>query len=193
MCVLFSSAIHLNGKTGRSGGTTYGTVLPTGNFSEKRNNLRRIPLFSFSPKWPGISLNHLTYHTYVPSSLVRYAVYLPKLLASRNICSIWFHNGTTGFFFPFKWKVLENCTVPCISWTILTGFSIKMESALGLWYLREKYIWNWQKEFAFVHVKWYVLWKSQNRVKVVGTFLFVVFNIHKIWTCTYFFFWLASL
>ena len=29
------SAFHLYGKTGRSGGTTNGTVLPTGNFSEK--------------------------------------------------------------------------------------------------------------------------------------------------------------
>ena len=49
-------AFHLFGKTGRSGGKSNGTGLSTGNFSEKRNTFRGIPLFPperpvFPNKW----------------------------------------------------------------------------------------------------------------------------------------------
>ena len=45
------SAFLLNEKTGRSGGTTNGTFLAPGIFSEKRNSFTRTLVFSFSPKW----------------------------------------------------------------------------------------------------------------------------------------------
>ena len=78
----------------------------------------------------GISLNHLPHHTYAPCSLMRYVVYFPKLpvekktfllISQRNKC-----------FFLYKWKALENFTVPFggkfspvfpYKWKALKGFS----------------------------------------------------------------------
>ena len=57
----------------------------------------------------GILLNHLPHHTYVPCSLVRYAVYFPKLPLKKTVP---FDSPTEQLFFPYKWRALENCTVP---------------------------------------------------------------------------------
>ena len=64
---------------GHSGGITNGTVLPTVNLSEKRNNFKRIPPFCFLPKWREydltIRLITLMYH----ATWWDYTVYFPKL------------------------------------------------------------------------------------------------------------------
>ena len=63
--------------------TANGTVVPTEIFSQKRNDFRRISLFSFFTKMTGISLNPicLMHH----NSLVRYAVYSPKLPVEKTV------------------------------------------------------------------------------------------------------------
>ena len=98
----------LNGKTGRSGGATNGTVLPTGHFSEKRHTFRGQYSSSLVfTKMTGISLN---YFLHVLCSLMRYAVYFPKLPVERTVP---FDSPTEQlFFFSYKWKALENCIVP---------------------------------------------------------------------------------
>ena len=53
-------------------------------FRKKRNNFRRIPLFVFT-EITRISLNYLLYHTHLSCSLVRNAVYFPKLLVERIV------------------------------------------------------------------------------------------------------------
>ena len=73
----------------------------------KKNNFRRIPLFSFLAKWPEyhwtICLITLTYHQ---CSLVRYAAYFPKLAVERTVP---FDSPTEqlfSFFFSYKSKTL---------------------------------------------------------------------------------------
>ena len=58
------SAFLMHGNAGRSDGTTNGTVLPTGNFSEKKKeSLQMYTSFLVFTEMTGISLNHLPHHT----------------------------------------------------------------------------------------------------------------------------------
>ena len=87
---MVKSAFLLNRKTGRSGGATNGTVLPTENVSEIK----------------GItSLNHLPHHTHVPCFISQncqwkepcHLIPQPNWERSRiPFCSIW-HKILTGF------------------------------------------------------------------------------------------------
>ena len=106
----FLSAFLFNGKTGRSGGTTNGTVHPTGNlFEKKRNNFRRIPLFCFETKIPGISLNHLPRSHSRNMLLVRYTVYFPfYLILQRNNCFFFYKNGKRSRIVLFHFVVFPN-------------------------------------------------------------------------------------
>ena len=78
---------------------------PLEMFRKKRNTFRRSPLFPFLPKrMTGISLNHLRDHTHGPCSLVRHAVYFPKLPVERTIP---FDSTTVQLFFSYVLFHLE--------------------------------------------------------------------------------------
>ena len=81
-------------KTSCSGEKSNGTVLSTGNFSEKKYS----PFFNFSE----LSEYHCTLcFIMLPCSLVKYVAYFPKSLPGSLKEQV---------FFPYKWK--GSCTVP---------------------------------------------------------------------------------
>ena len=111
------SAFHLYEKNGCSGGTTNGTVLPSRNFSEKRNSFRRIPLFPFLLLWLEycwtICLITLVYHA--PCGYMQFI--------SQN------YQWKEPFHLIQQWN---NCFfhTHCSIWQeIVTSFSTWMESA----------------------------------------------------------------
>ena len=74
----------------------------------------------------GISLNHLPHHTYVPRCLVRYAVYFPKFPVERTVL----FDSQRNNCFSIPMEALGSARKRSIWRKILTGFSIRMESAL---------------------------------------------------------------
>ena len=94
-------------------------------FVKKRNNFKCIPLFSFLSKWPEYHWTIFPHHAYVPCSLVRNAVYFPKLPVERTVP---FDSTTEQLFFSIQMESARE--LYCSFWRkILTGFSLQMESA----------------------------------------------------------------
>ena len=102
------SAFLLNGNTGRSSRAKNGTVLPSGNFPGKKEELRTYSSFLVFTELTGISITE-AFASSCLCSLVRYTVYFPKLPVERTVP---FHSLTEQQFFPYKWKALENCAGP---------------------------------------------------------------------------------
>ena len=84
------SAFLLQGNTSCSGGTTNGTVLPSGYFSEDKECLQRYSSFIVQvfTEMTGISLNHLLHHTVLePCSFTK----MCSLLLPNPEKSVLFH------------------------------------------------------------------------------------------------------
>ena len=120
-----TSAFHLYEKTGCSGGKSNGTSLSTGNFSEKRNTFRGIPLFSFLPK---LLENHCSiwFIPLVPYSFMSARVFCPQIWG-RSRFSVQ-HAGLSlscrRFYWSSRWaKHVSNRKVTCIYHRTLTRTS----------------------------------------------------------------------
>ena len=104
------SAFLLQGNTSCSGGTTNGTVLPSGYFSENKEYLQKCSSFIVFTEMTGISLNHLLHHTVLePCSFTK----MCGLLLPNPEKSALFHlSDNSHRFFHTSGKRSSDCTVP---------------------------------------------------------------------------------